>query len=72
MIWVAVVLSIIGALNLIALFFVSRRENKVWAEKMEEIEKKYTAGLCYSGVRRARSRMRIRTIKKLLERLQNG
>lgn len=72
MIWIAVVLSIIGAVDLIALFFVSRRENKAWAEKMQAIEKKYTAGLCYSGARRARAKMRYRAIKKLLEGLLDG
>lgn len=69
---ISIILAIVGILDLIAIFFVSRREKKVWAEKMEEIEKKYTAGLCESGARRARSRMRYRAIKKLLEGLQNG
>jgi hypothetical protein len=68
----SIILGIVGVLDLVAIFFVSRRENKAWAEKMEAIEKKYTAGLCESGARRARAKMRYRAIKKLLEGLQNG
>jgi hypothetical protein len=66
--WIfTITVSVLSTTLLVAMFVVNRRERKAWAARMEAIEKKHTAALCHSGAKMARSRMRLREMKRIVE-----